>query len=314
MRYCEEYAALLDPFVDGELPAETASRVQDHLELCSGCRSYVQAALLMKDAFPAAEDVDVPDGFTEGVMAAIRANAAPQKKRKAPWINVLLPLAACCAVVVLVRSALPFSGNGNTAAVSAAVETAEDAAAGDTMERMVSEADAPAEGQADEVQGKVHTAPNSPALYSAAGISGDADGGTALVENGVGEASASYGGYPDNVESTDSADGSINAAAKDGDSTPQNSASPSMQDSAALSGYFAELFLTEAQAGTLLEAYTTPETPVVYNSDSGLTETTYELTRAQFDTLLSQLSETVPYTENDGGDLAKVIVTSTAGG
>ena len=62
MTYCEEFAALLDPYIDGELsPAET-DRVREHLRTCDGCRAYVQAALAMRDAFPEEEDTPVPDG------------------------------------------------------------------------------------------------------------------------------------------------------------------------------------------------------------------------------------------------------------
>ena len=37
MKCCEEYAALLDPFVDGELTPEEMERVREHLEDCPGC-------------------------------------------------------------------------------------------------------------------------------------------------------------------------------------------------------------------------------------------------------------------------------------
>lgn len=101
MNICEEYAALLDPFADGELTAEEMVRVQEHLDLCPVCRAYVDDVLAIRAAFPDAEDTAVPEGFAEAVSAAIRAGAAPQKKRAAPWVGRLLPLAACCAVVIL---------------------------------------------------------------------------------------------------------------------------------------------------------------------------------------------------------------------
>ena len=47
MRYCEEFAALLDPYIDGELPPEETARVRTHLLACDGCRTYVRAALTM---------------------------------------------------------------------------------------------------------------------------------------------------------------------------------------------------------------------------------------------------------------------------
>ena len=81
MTYCKEFSALLDPYIDGELSPEETARVREHLHTCDGCRAYVQAALAIRDAFPEAEDTPVPDGFAAGVMAAIRADAAPRKRR-----------------------------------------------------------------------------------------------------------------------------------------------------------------------------------------------------------------------------------------
>lgn len=110
MTYCKEFSALLDPYIDGELSPEETARVREHLHTCDGCRAYVQAALAIRDAFPEAEDTPVPDGFAAGVMAAIRADAAPRKRRRPRWAKTLLPLAACCAVVVLAVSGLPRPG------------------------------------------------------------------------------------------------------------------------------------------------------------------------------------------------------------
>ena len=60
MKYCEDYAALLDPYIDGELSPEDTARVREHLHQCDGCRAYVQSALLMRDAFPQIEDTLTP--------------------------------------------------------------------------------------------------------------------------------------------------------------------------------------------------------------------------------------------------------------
>lgn len=118
MKYCDDYAALLDLFIDGELsPAEMAD-VQAHLDTCPGCRAYVDDALALRAAFPDLEDTAVPQGFAEGVMAAVRAQAAPRKRQLS---KLLLPLAACCAVVLLVRGV--GLGGGKFGAASTAADT-----------------------------------------------------------------------------------------------------------------------------------------------------------------------------------------------
>ena len=110
MKYCDEYAALLDAFVDGECSGEEAERVRAHLTQCDGCRNYVAMALAARDAFPSAEETRVPDGFAEGVMAAVRAHAAPRKSRKR-WVGTLVSVAACAAIMVAAGRQLSFSGS-----------------------------------------------------------------------------------------------------------------------------------------------------------------------------------------------------------
>lgn len=131
MKYCEEFAALLDLYVDGELSEEENARVRTHLESCPGCRSYADGALAIRAAFPEVEETVVPEGFADGVMAVVRAEAAKKARparKNMNWGRVLLPLAACFAVVVVLRaipgggskSALPAAA-GSTAAVDNAV-------------------------------------------------------------------------------------------------------------------------------------------------------------------------------------------------
>jgi hypothetical protein len=130
MKECTEYAALLDLYVDGELSPEDMARVRDHLAGCPACQRYVDDVLAIRAAFPAVEDTDVPEGFAAGVLEAVSAapqNPAPAKKHQsAVWARVLLPLAACCAIAVLLWGPAfsgGFASSENTTS-SAAYDTA----------------------------------------------------------------------------------------------------------------------------------------------------------------------------------------------
>lgn len=260
MRYCEEFAALLDPYIDNELSPEETARVREHLRTCDGCRAYVQAALLMRDAFPEAEDAVVPEGFAEGVMAAIRADAAPRKRPRSRWQRTLLPLAACFAVVVLAVSTLPRSGDTavrddeTTQAESQLPESAS-----------VSAADSGAvDSAADAAQAEEDTAAtNAPATDDASASE------TQPASSGVQEGAEVP---PADTRTT---------------SLPETSSSEAAESAAAPVPYAVQtlpcLTLTEQEAGTLLEHFTP-----VSDEDGTLI---YELTAAEYADLLEQLEQ-----------------------
>lgn len=143
MKYCEEYAALLDLFVDGELPPEELERVREHLADCPGCQAYVDDAMTIRAGFPEVEETAVPEGFAEGVMERIRASGGESGAKRRPfrrWIGTAAALAACCALVVLARTGGGTSGSpaapaggamtsvyGSAADAGAAPQMAEDA-------------------------------------------------------------------------------------------------------------------------------------------------------------------------------------------
>lgn len=260
MRYCEEFAALLDPYIDNELSPEETARVREHLRTCDGCRAYVQAALLMRDAFPEAEDAVVPEGFAEGVMAAIRADAAPRKRPRSRWQRTLLPLAACFAVVVLAVSTLPRSGDTavrddrTTQTESQLPESAS-----------VSAADSGAvDSAADAAQAEEDTAAtNAPATDDASASE------TQPASSGVQEGAE--------APSADTRTTSL----------PETSSSEAAESAAAPAPYAVQtlpcLTLTEQEAGTLLERFTP-----VSDEDGTLI---YELTAAEYADLLEQLEQ-----------------------
>ena len=266
MKYCDEFAALLDPYIDGELSPEETARVREHLRSCDGCRAYVQAALIMRDAFPEAESTEVPDGFAEGVMAAIRANAAPRKRRSPRWQKTLLPLAVCCAVVVLAVSSLPRpSDTAVEADVAARTErqvpsNAADPAAGNTTEDSATE---DSTAQTEEDPDSADVASNAPAATAGA------------APETYATAPAAQG------ESEPDADPKASIALQ-GKTAVEETEEPAAPEAYAVQTAPA-LTLTAEEAGTLLDGYT-PTT----REDGTLA---YELTASAYAALLERLEQ-----------------------
>lgn len=270
MKYCENYAALLDLYVDGELSPEDMDRVRAHLETCSGCRAYVDDALAIRAAFPDVEDTEVPTGFAESVMSAVQAAAqerpaAPQAKKR-HWGRVLLPLAACCAIVILLHGV---TGSKNSpvefaTASSSATDTAttESESIAETEEAAAeAPAETPADGAADG-----GAAPETRVAFttSDAGTGAsvnDQASSKALPETGVVEVPA--GAAVPEAQAEEPEEAGVEAASS--------------------VSAFATLRLTTAQAGELLAEHTP-----VSDADGVLC---YELSREDYDVLLAALAD-----------------------
>ena len=271
MKYCEDCAALLDLYVDGELSPEDMDRVRAHLETCSGCRAYVDDALAIRAAFPDVEDTEVPTGFAESVMSAVQAAAqerpaAPQAKKR-HWGRVLLPLAACCAIVILLHGV---TGSKNSpvefaTASSSATDTAttESESIAETEEAAAeAPAETPADGAADG-----GAAPETRVAFttSDAGTGAsvnDQASSKALPETGVVEVPA--GAAVPEAQAEEPEEAGVEAASS--------------------VSAFATLRLTTAQAGDLLA-----EHAPVSDADGVLC---YELSREDYDALLAALADT----------------------
>ena len=270
MKYCEDYAALLDLYVDGELSPEDMDRVRAHLETCSGCRAYVDDALAIRAAFPDVEDTEVPTGFAESVMSAVQAAAqerpaAPQAKKR-HWGRVLLPLAACCAIVILLHGV---TGSKNSpvefaTASSSATDTAttESESIAETEEAAAeAPAETPADGAADG-----GAAPETRVAFTTSDAGtcasvNDQASSKALPETGVVEVPA--GAAVPEAQAEEPEEAGVEAASS--------------------VSAFATLRLTTAQAGELLAEHTP-----VSDADGVLC---YELSREDYDALLAALAD-----------------------
>ena len=78
MKTHEEYLAALDAFLDGELDGPEAAEIGIHVAECARCGAYVRDAMAIRAAFPNVEDVVVPEGFAESVMAALAERPGDQ--------------------------------------------------------------------------------------------------------------------------------------------------------------------------------------------------------------------------------------------
>ncbi len=110
MKKCEEFAPLLSAYFDGELTEEERAELRAHVMECEACQKLLGELTALHEAFGALGEEEVPVGFTEGVMAAVRAEKAaakPQTKKRSAWRR-MAPLAACAALVLLAAAvALP---------------------------------------------------------------------------------------------------------------------------------------------------------------------------------------------------------------
>lgn len=258
MKYCEEYAALLDLYVDGELSGEEAARVRAHLESCPSCQAYVDGALAIRAAFPEAEETVVPEGFVQGVMAAVQAEEARSRARKnGRWKQILLPLAACFAVAVVLRTV---PGGGNTAGVPAAADTAAPAA--------VNNAAAPAGDSGGGQYGPAGIAPQMAAVPEA------------LPENDVETRTASGDSSPETTAPTaaDAPAALFSVSPEEHESGTAPVGGRRMPDQAAR-----VIRLTADQAGELLS-----DLVCTAEEDGGRW---YQLTWEEFDALLAALAE-----------------------
>jgi len=270
MKYCEECAALLDLFVDGELSPDELERVRAHLETCPGCRAYVDDALAIRAGFPGVEDTVVPEGFVEGVMERVREDAGKgakiiEMKRRSVrrWAGSLAALAACCGLVVLLRT-----GYGSGADKSMTASGADAPAACDTA--------------GGEEAGIEPRTAETPELYDA--LSGGTEMDAAPEEEQ--KLTAGQTGPQMTVKSRNTADNGFAmdraAPADSGEPTPYVSPAGALPEAAADdAGAEPVLRLTAEEAGDLLDGY-----EPIWEKDG---EQRYELNAEEYRALLEAL-------------------------
>lgn len=105
MKCCEQYAAALSAFVDGELSENEKEEVLSHVEHCQNCREYLSELMIVHTMFEEMPELDAPEGFSERVLERVHEEKRARSRHRRAWPRVL---AACFALVVISAAALNF--------------------------------------------------------------------------------------------------------------------------------------------------------------------------------------------------------------
>jgi len=88
---CEQYEALLEDYLNGELSAADAKVAAEHWQSCAGCRAALQHAAASLRLLRAAESsADPGPGFARMVIARIRAAEIDQAARRSSFWQPLV--------------------------------------------------------------------------------------------------------------------------------------------------------------------------------------------------------------------------------
>ena len=139
MKCCEQYAAALSAFVDGELSENEKEEVLSHVEHCQNCREYLSELMIVHTMFEEMPELDAPEGFSERVLERVHEEKRERSRHRRAWPRVL---AACFALLVVTAAAWKLapamvssndsaadcntSGNDTASAPAASGGTAED--------------------------------------------------------------------------------------------------------------------------------------------------------------------------------------------
>jgi anti-sigma factor (TIGR02949 family) len=95
--HCDEALDLLEPYVDGDLPRETAERLRVHLETCRSCAGELALAQRIQSELRSLPQLDCPPEILERV----RSQGAAVLPFRPRLLGLPLRVAAAAAVLVL---------------------------------------------------------------------------------------------------------------------------------------------------------------------------------------------------------------------
>jgi len=105
MKYCEEYAALLGAFADGEVTEAEREEILAHLDGCEGCREYLAQIMEMK-AELSCPVPEMPENFAAQVMWHVRSEKTRKQKKNRRVMTAVASVAACLVLVLAIPQVL----------------------------------------------------------------------------------------------------------------------------------------------------------------------------------------------------------------
>jgi anti-sigma factor RsiW len=70
---CQEVVEVVTDYLEGRMPPEDVAIFEAHLELCDGCKWYVEQMRITIATVGRIEQADVPDSMRDTLTAAFRA-------------------------------------------------------------------------------------------------------------------------------------------------------------------------------------------------------------------------------------------------
>ena len=96
MKCCEQYAAALSAFVDGELSENEKEEVLSHVEHCQNCREYLSELMIVHTMFEEMPELDAPEGFSERVLERVHEEKRARLRHRRAWPRAGRVLCAAC--------------------------------------------------------------------------------------------------------------------------------------------------------------------------------------------------------------------------
>jgi anti-sigma factor RsiW len=132
---CTDARPLVPAYLDGELSADRASPLRQHLMECATCRTQTQAHKAQHQWFASTPEIGVPDGFAARVARrAFQGDTGEEQVSRealAPILPFVLKMTAAAAGLLLVLSgvmrAVDIPTGGELRADDAATMTLEEA-------------------------------------------------------------------------------------------------------------------------------------------------------------------------------------------